>query len=454
MPNKPIWPEGLLISQHHLQQQDRYHETLLTEHVQAVAHYGWGITELEIDERALASGQFKLKRFAAIWPDGASIRCGEGTEESAPPPRSFESFFTPDASKLEIFVGLAHESDSAANLAMIEDDAGARRYSRGVRSVPDLNTGASLQEVEWARPNVRILFGNERRDSFSTIRIAELVRQANGQPIVRDNYVPPVLHIAAAPFLHGGLRRVLSAITARQRQLASERKQRQSDSIEFHATDARKFWLLHTLNGVIPALSHMLDTKRSHPEEAHLALATLVGQLASFSPDVDPTELPKFNYLELGDSFEVLFARVLSLLSGGIQQHYVEIALQHREDGMYLGKIEDAKLIGYELFIAAKSNLAEALVRERVPAVFKMADWQNIYEIVKQARAGVRVDIEWNPSGALPVKPGVCFFRVKREGPFWDGIANTRTVGLYLPADKEWAGTSLSLYAVDPGHLR
>jgi len=40
MAHKPIWTEGLLISQHHLQQQDQYHEALLRERVQDVVHFG------------------------------------------------------------------------------------------------------------------------------------------------------------------------------------------------------------------------------------------------------------------------------------------------------------------------------------------------------------------------------------------------------------------------------
>ena len=72
MPNKPSWTEGILLSQHHFQQQDRYHESLLRDRLQAITHYDWGVTELELDDRGLASGQFKVRRFAAIWPDGTS----------------------------------------------------------------------------------------------------------------------------------------------------------------------------------------------------------------------------------------------------------------------------------------------------------------------------------------------------------------------------------------------
>src|SRR5437016_9471088 len=114
MARKPIWTEGLLVSQHHFQQQDRYHEALLRDRLQGVTHFSWGISDLEIDDRALVSGQLKLKRFAAIWPDGESVRCGEGTDEPPPSPRSFESAFSPDAASLEIYVSLAHESDAAA----------------------------------------------------------------------------------------------------------------------------------------------------------------------------------------------------------------------------------------------------------------------------------------------------------------------------------------------------
>jgi type VI secretion system protein ImpJ len=450
---KPIWTEGLLLSQHHFQHQDRYHEDLLSDRVGSVVHYPWGITGLEIDGRALGSGQFKLRRLSAIWPDGASVATGEGAREPAPAPRSFEAAFTPELAALEVFVGLAHVSGSA----LLEDSAknlGARRYARETSEVPDVNTGTSLQEIEYARPNLRVFFGGEAQDGFSTIRVAELVRQANGQVIARDNHVPAVLHISAAPFLASGLQRVLAGIAARQRQLSTDRNQRQAGSVEFHGSEARKFWLLHTLNGALPALSHAIESGRAHPEEIYLLLIGLAGQLCTFSVDSDPLSMPKFNYLDLGAVFEELFARVLSLLSGGIEQAYVEIALEHRQDGMFIGKVSDPDLFSKEFFLAVQSKQSEAMVRERVPAVLKMASWNQIYDVVKQARHGVRLEVEWNPSGALPLRPGSCFFRVRREGPFWDDISSTSSVALYLPVDADWSGTIMSLYAVNPAELR
>jgi len=212
--------------------------------------------------------------------------------------------------------------------------------------------------------------------------------------------------------------------------------------------------LLQTLSGAVPELNYLLDMPRVHPEEAYAVLSRLAGTLSCFSAELEPIALPKFNYVELGETFEALFAIVLRLVSGGTERAYTEIALEHRPDGIFIGRIAEPKLLGQEFFIAVKANLPEALVRERAPAVLKLAGWNHIYDVVKHARTGVKVSVEWSPSGALPVRPGVCFFRVAREGQYWEEIGKSATVALYLPSDGDWAGAEVALYAADPAALR
>ncbi len=356
-----------------------------------------------------------------------------------------------DAS-LDVHVGIA--SEGGANVAAYGEPLTQQRFARASRSVDDANTGGGAQDVEFALPNLRIVFGTERRERMVTIPVAQLVRQADGRAVVRDTFVPPVLDIAAAPFVTSGLRRVLGAMVARQRELAAGRKQRSSASIEFHYTDARRFWLLHTLSGAIPALSHFLDAEPVHPEEVYLALASLVGQLATFSVETDLSIIPRFDYGRLGDVFEPLFARTLSLVSVDSAPVYTEIPLQRRSDGMFVGKLPEARLANQEFFIAVKGSLPEATVRERIPQLLKVADWKHIVEVVKQARHGVRAEVDWNPSSSLPLKPGVCFFRLRREGAFWEEIAKSGTLALYLPSDADWKDAWLGAYAVDPTYLR
>lgn len=450
---KPVWAEGQFVSQHQFQAQDRYHEGRLHERIAAVRRYGWGITRLEIDEHLLATGQFALRRLTAAWPDGLIVDCGGTAGDPLPPPRPFEAHMREGDAALDVLVGITNEGGT--NVSAPGESAATQRFSRAVSPVDDFNTGASPQEVEFAVPNLRVVFGHERRERTVAIPVAQLVRQADGKVALRDTFVPPVLHVTAAPLLTAALRRVLGAMTARQRELAAGRKQRTSGSnLEFHATDARRFWMLHTLNTSLARLTHLLDTEQAHPEEVYLALAELVAELSTFSVEADPLTIPKFNYLELGPVFEALCARILALLSVDAAPVYTEIPLERRPDGMFLGKLPEPRLANHEFFVAVKSAVPEAIVRERVPQLLKVAGWKHITEVVKQARHGVRAEVEWTPSSALPVKPGLCFFRLRREGPFWDEIARTSTLALYMPNDGDWKEAWVSVYALDPAFVR
>ena len=91
-PRKLVWTEGLFITQHHLQQLDRYHEWLLATRLGGAVFYDWGVLEVDVDERALAAGQFKLNRFSAILPDGTPVEQGEGPARPCPRGPSARSF--------------------------------------------------------------------------------------------------------------------------------------------------------------------------------------------------------------------------------------------------------------------------------------------------------------------------------------------------------------------------
>ena len=49
-PQRVVWSEGMLISPQHLQQQDRYHEALLSERLRAYSPHAWGVVELVLEE--------------------------------------------------------------------------------------------------------------------------------------------------------------------------------------------------------------------------------------------------------------------------------------------------------------------------------------------------------------------------------------------------------------------
>ncbi len=446
---KPVWTEGLFVTQHHFQQLSQYHEGLLDERVRAIVPYPWGVLSLSLDERALGNGQLRLAELCAVLPDGTPVACTE-SDGDAPPPRPIDSVFPAHLASLPVYVGIAHQRENGPNVLPEAQSSQAVRYLEQQARVTDFNTGANDHDVTWARPSLRLLVGDESREAYDTIQIAELCRNSSGIIVLKENYVPPVVHLRASGFLMDRFRRVLAAMTARQRGLMASRRQRTLASVEFQADDAMKFWLLDALNESIPVFAHLVDNGLCNPEAAYLALVRLIGRLCTLAVDGDPSGLPKYNYLALGEVFEPLFARALALIDAVIAERYTEIPLQKRDDGIYLGQVQDPRILRQELFLSATGGLPEADLRDRLPKLCKMASWNQIGPLLNSALNGARLDVEYRPPGALPVRPGVIFFRVTKTPEFWPDIQGTGTVALYHPLG---TGVELALYAIDPQSL-
>jgi type VI secretion system protein ImpJ len=292
-----------------------------------------------------------------------------------------------------------------------------------------------------------VLFGDERRDAYESIRVAQLERAPNGTFALREASVPPVLRLGASPFLVRGLRAVLASMSARQRAFAASRRQRTSGAVEVDAADAMRFWGLSTLNGAIPVFAHLVDALDAPPERVYLALAQLVGQLCSFVPDADPTTVPKFNYLDLGVTFAPLFARALELISTTLQERCLEIPLTRSPDGVHVGELAEIEIARFDLFLSVSGTLPEAQIRDRLPRLIKVASANQMGAILHSAVAGAPVELEYRPPSALPMRPGLTWFRVTPALDFWADIVTTRTFAVYHPFDPQ--ALVLGLFAVE-----
>jgi type VI secretion system protein ImpJ len=453
MLRKPIWTEGLFLTQHHFQQSDAYHEGLVAERLKAALPYEWGVAELEIDERELASSRLRIARFAVVLPDGSVVRGGEGQPVTVPP-RSFESEFTAQMSHLDVYLALPDRVDGRPGVALEAGLDGLARFGREQIAALDQNSGKGEHPLDVARPNVRLLLGDERREGYVAVRVAQIVRKQSGAAEVRDTYVPPCFEIRTSTYLMKGFQAVLTKMAARQRALMTSRRQRIAGAVDFDADDAAQFWFLHTLNGALPVFRHLAQQGTVHPQDAYLELARLVGQLCTFVADADPVALPAFNYLDLGAVFEPMFARALSMIDATLAGRYVEIPLQRREDGVFVGQASSPELMRSEFFLAVSGTLSEAQVRERLPKLIKVASAYRIGPILQSAVNGARVEVEYKPPSALPLRPGMTIFRIERTPEFWPDIASTGSFGIYHPFDAR--SVALNLYAVEPttqGHL-
>ncbi|WP_394822134.1 type VI secretion system baseplate subunit TssK [Pendulispora albinea] len=450
-PRKPLWTKGLFLAQHHLQAQDRYHERLLAARLESMLPYAWGVVDLEIDEAALRAGQLRVARLEAILQDGTPLVVADQQVDDVLPARPIEGF---TGKNLTVYVALAREDGSSAAVDFSGDPAATNRYIAAEARELDTSTAKEERPVAWVRHNARILYGAEPLDRFDVIPIAELVRSAAGAVVLRDTFVPPILRVGASRYVADGFRRVLGAMIAKQQSLSQSRRLRSASVVDFQAADAAKFWLLHTLNQAIPSIAEIVDKPATPPREAHQALAQLLGMLGTFDATADPMTIPKYNHLGLGETFEPMFNQALKLLDTVIAERYVTVPLKVHDRGLYTGEFRDPAALPYDYFLAVSGtgNISEPQIREHVPRLAKIASTGRIESLMHSAVSGARIAHEYRVPAALPVKPGVLFFRIEKASDYWREILTTGGVAIYLPIDP--STVQLSLYGTEAQTLQ
>jgi type VI secretion system protein ImpJ len=448
-----VWSEGMLVSPQHMQQQDLYHERLLDERISALSPYRWGVVSVEIDAGALGSGQLRVTKFVGVLPDGLYLAF-EGKDHEAPPTRPIGEHFPPAQAICEVFLAVQKEREGVPSVST-EQPGGApstkaarARFRASARPVADLTGDAADMSMSFARRNIVVLFGDEARDDYDAIKIAEIVRDGTGAFLNGEAYIPPVLRVDASAFLMAGIRRLLALMVAKQRQLAGNRNQRSGASIDFNAGDVTRFLQLSAVNGAIPILSYAAANGEINPTQLYLAVIQLVGQLATFSTDVEPWSLPAFAHTDLRGTFEELFARATMLLRT-VREGFMSVPLELNQS-VYVGKIDDERVAtATHLLLSIRAEMPDDQVASKLPALCKISSQSQLPQVLRSAATpGVPIQVTHRPPAEIAIRAGVTYFQLNLGSEYWRNIVQEKTVAIYLAPPFDPSRVKVELLAV------
>jgi type VI secretion system protein ImpJ len=447
-PQRIVWSEGMFMSPHHLQQLDLYHESFLESRIGSVSLYPWGVISLQLDMEALRAGQVHILEFSGVLPDGLPVVFDAGQEES-PAARPVEGHFPPTQQVLEVYLGLPKERNDVESYGSAGKLGSSPRFSPRSRPVGDLHASTSVVQISFAQRNMKLLFGNEPRDDFDSLKIAELARDKSGSLVLVDSYIPPCLRIGASPFIMTELRSLLRLIVSKQRQLASRRRHRDESALEFTASDVTLFLELHALNALIPFLSHVIDAGNMRPHDLYLMLSRYAGQLCTFSADGDPASMPPFQFTNLRVTFEDLFRRLIELLRSVALEQCLTVPMELGTDGLYRARLEDERLERCGQFLLmVRSELPEQVVADQLPKLSKLGSWSEIQGLVQATTPGIPLQVTYRPPPEVPVRPGASYFSLSAQDGGWRTVMRERAVALYLPNVFNANHTTIELLAV------
>jgi type VI secretion system protein ImpJ len=446
-PLRLVWSEGMFMSPQHLQSLDRYHEDLLANRLESLVTYNWGTLDLEIDGAALGAGQIRIQRFAGVLPEGTPIAFEE-SDPAAPAPRPVVDHFPPTARSVEVYLAIPRERDGVPSYAQ-EGGEGRNRFSIDSRPVQDTTMVGVAVPVAFGRPNATLLFGDESREDYDSMMIAELVRGASGQAALSPNYVPPCLRVNASSYLMTGLRNILTTMIAKQRQLVEGRREREA-AIEVTAPGVTQQLQLITLNGAIPGVAHLAETGEASPERVYLALVTLAGQLSTFKRAADPATLPKYQHTDLRATFEPLFAQLEVLLNLIAVQEYSVLPLELRGANLYLATVQDDRLLrNAQLILTVKSELPEQQIVDQLPKLCKIASSVDIQGLMHAVVSGIPVQMTYRPPPQIPNRQGTLYFVLTPQNDrYWQNVLVDRKLAVYLPAPFDPSRVKLELLSI------
>ena len=440
--DKVVWSEGMFLTPQLFQQADRYHEGTLQFAVQAGAPFAWGLTGVQIDAERLANGDFSLVRATGFMPDGLAVRIPD--HDPVPESRSIKPHFTTSADSIDAYLAIAVPRPQSVNVEIEGNGASARpvRYRAEVVRAWDETTEGGESEIPVARKNYKILFSDESLDDVVRVKIAEVRRTRTGTFALDETYIAPALAMASSPALMGIVRRLLEILSAKSSVLSGQRRH----LADFGASDMANFWLLHTVNSSIPALAHAFDAPDRHPEPLYLDLVRLAAELSTFALDADARQLPRYDHLDLRATFGDLERRIPQLLETIIPTRYQIIPLELTPEAIYAGRIADERLLKARFYLGVQARMPVNRLTEEIPAKAKITSRERINSLIGRALPGVELTHEPVPPTAIPVRAGYKYFHLGTHGTWWEAVASSRGIAIYLP--QEFPELALELVAV------
>ncbi len=452
--HRVVWSEGLLLSPHHFQQSDLYHEAQLAERM-ALAHpYGWGIRELDIDSDALRRGEFRVLACRGILPGGTVVRIPEF--DPPPPIVSFQDTFDVRDETLDFFLGVPSRRTGWPNHVRRGDageGTGEARFTIAEVTVADETSGRNDRSIERAQQNFKVLLPQDQREHYEHIPLARVTQQATGDFRLVEEFVPPAIALQASPYLVRVTRGLLERLSALSTKFGSRFGDGGIDARDITPANLRFFLHFAAVNTAIPALAHLREHPSAHPEVAYRALSALAGQLTAFKASrFHPRDVPLYRHDALGKTFADLERILIELLDiRDEDQGYGVLQLDSDGHGRYAVVVDDRYLSGSAALILSVAS--EGLSEDQIQDVVRrgrliVASADAIDAKIARNIPGLPLAHLSRPPSVIPPRGGTLYFELDRRDREWEAISATKKIAVQIPAELR-DGSTIELLGVE-----
>ena len=438
--NRVIWSEGLFLRPQHFQQHTRYVENFVEGRSRGLRPYGWGCSELVIDQDMLRIGKLSINVARGVFPDGTPFNIPE--DDAPPTPLELDENVRDEV----VYLGLPVRQQGTAEVGNGLDGEGLARYVRRELDVADVasqDLAAAPMHVGSLR--TRLLLHSDQREEYACVPISHILEQEADKNVqLKDDFVPTVINCQAASRLSSFLTELQGLLHARGETLAV----RVSDSGRGGAAEFADFLLLQAVNRYEPLVTHLAALDGLHPEDLYRELVSMAGELATLtSAQRRPREFPEYKHHDLRATFDPVMMALRESFSTVQKEAATPLPLKEKRYGIRVSEVADRTLIKEAVFVlAVRADVPMDDLMRRFPAVVKIGSVERIRELVNSQLPGI-------PLRALPVAPrqipyhaGFAYFELERGNEYWAELATSGGIAIQVGA--EFPGLGLEFWAI------
>jgi type VI secretion system protein ImpJ len=435
---KVVWTKGMFLMPQHFQAQDRYFEQTLHFRAGVSNFANWGLSRMAVDEASLVNGLFTLRYCEGIMPDGLIFQAP--LVDEVPAGRQIEDHFSAARQPhLDVYLAVPEERESARNFGMITGETAAKGNYRYVAETIvglDETVGDDEKAIQVAKKLLRILFDGENLDGFTSFRIARVERSAAGTFVLKADFMPPMIDIAASEALMTLARRLVEILAAKSASLSTTRRQRGPDLADFSNSEAADFWFLHTVNTYQPELNHLWKVRRGHPEILFRTMLRLAGALTTFALNENVRDLPEYDHANLGASFTVLDERIRGLLEIGWRSKCEAMPLRPTDRFIWSGSFADERqLDAAQFLLSVSSPIPVDELISKFPRLAKVSSPSELTRLIQASLPGLSLRHQPSPPPSVRLNLSCHYFSLDASGPLWESIRQSRVISVFVPGE-------------------
>lgn len=439
--SKVVWSEGLFLRPHHLQQSDRYLESLVENRVRHVTPYPWGFSSLEIDRDLAQQSKFSLRRATGIMPDGTPF----DIPGMSPVPAPID--VPENAAKQLLWLTMPLGAANSREVEPADAESASRFYPATERLIDATSQLRIEEEIEIAHPRLSFELRKTAKPGFVGLPVARVVEVRDRNIVLDEKFAPPVLTCSAHPVIEGWLDRVIGWIDNKLEELARYA----ADPTAGGGLQSADYFMLQMLNRTIPALRHMRSSRYVHPERLYEEFLRLGGELATFATaERRARTYPVYDHDNLEEVFSPLIRDIQDFLSAQLGRRAIRLEIIERAQNAFVSTIRDRNLFrnaNFVLEVAARRPLTE--IQSQFPNLFKIGPNHKMNEIVHAHLPGVTLVHLPTPPPQIRAMADHVYFLLDRQSPLWPEFSVANSVGMHFAGD--WPELELEFWAVLEG---